>query len=62
MSDWYYSTDRRQPNGPVDSTTLQRLINSGQLPPQARKGSGNRTVRPWGISVPPTRWPRGPVR
>ncbi len=35
MSDWYYSTDRRQPNGPVDSTTLQRLINSGQLPPQA---------------------------
>lgn len=35
MSDWYYSTDRRQPNGPVDSDALRRLINNGQLPAQA---------------------------
>lgn len=31
MSDWYYSTDRQQPSGPVDIATLQQLLGSGQL-------------------------------
>lgn len=31
MSAWYYSTDRRQPSGPVDIDTLQQLLDSGQL-------------------------------
>ena len=31
MSAWYYSTDRQQPNGPVDIDTLQQLLGSGQL-------------------------------
>lgn len=32
MSDWYYSTDRQQPIGPVSADALRQLLDSGQLP------------------------------
>lgn len=32
MSDWYYSTDRQQPSGPVDTDHLRAMLATGQLP------------------------------
>ncbi|KRG76977.1 hypothetical protein ABB30_08420 [Stenotrophomonas ginsengisoli] len=32
MSDWYYSIDRQQPSGPVDTDHLRAMLANGRLP------------------------------